>query len=172
MSSRLIVGITVAVALAVSPAASAAAPLAGTYKGTISYHKAPVTYNGFNDPVTFSVAPSGSTITGFSFGFFSCSGSGGPLTPGKNYWLGVLKKVPSAALSKTGSFSGSGKWAHSQTAPTLTDTIKYTIHGRFNEAGTTASGTIAINENLTGPSIKTPPSTSNCATYTFTATHG
>ena len=172
MSARLIVVITVAVALGVSSIASAAAPHAGDYKGTMSYNKVPLTFNGFTDPVTFTVASSGKTITGFSFGFFSCNGSGGALTQGKNYWLGALKKVSSAPLSKNGSFLGTGKWSHSQSAPVLTDTIKYTIRGSFDKAGTTASGTIAVNENLTGPSIKTPPSTKNCAIYTFTATHG
>lgn len=172
MRARLIVAITIAVGLGVSHAASAAAPHAGTYKGTMSYNKVPLTFNGFTDPVTFSVASSGSAIAGFSFGFFGCSGSGGAVTPGKNYWLGVLKKVASAPLSKTGNFLGSGKWTHSQSAPALTDTIKYTIRGSFNKAGATASGTIAVNENLTGPSIKTLPSTKNCAIYTFTATHG
>jgi hypothetical protein len=169
MAGKLIIGLTIAVALAVAPAISASAPRTGPFKGTVSYNKVPLTYNGFNDPVTFAVAPSGSKITGFSFGFFSCSG--GAVRPGKNYWLGSLKKVASVPLSKTGSFSGNGTWSHSQKAPVLTDTIKYTIRGTFNKAGTMASGTIAVNENVTGPSIKTPPNKANCAVYSFSATH-
>ena len=172
MRDRLIVGVAVAAALAVTSTASAVAPRAGVYKGTLAYKGTTLVNNGFSDPVTFTVAPSGTVITGFSFGFFGCNGSGGRVTPGKNYWLGALKRVASATLTTTGSFSGSGKWTHSQTAPTLTDTVKYTISGSFDKARTTASGTVAVNENFTGPSIKTPPSTKNCAVYTFTATHG
>ncbi len=171
MADKLIVGITIAVALAVVPAVSASAPRKGAFKGTVSYQKVPLAYNGFNDPVRFTVAPSGSKITGFSFGFFGCNGAGGAAAPGKNYWLSSLKKVASAPLSKAGRFSATGTWSHSQKAPVLTDTVKYTIRGTFNKAGTMASGTIAVNENFTGPSIKTPPSKANCAVYSFSATH-
>jgi hypothetical protein len=148
-------------------AVAAANPAPGThFKGTTS--QPPI--NGFNDPVTFAVGASGKTVDSFTFGTFGCMGAGG-FQPGKSPWTGsLLKNIASMPLTSAG-FSGSGHASHSQTSPKLTDTVNYTVKGAFAKSGASATGTIAVSEKITQPSLKTPQTCGPVTTH-FSATRG
>ncbi len=148
MRSLVIVGGSLGALVAVA-AAMATAPRTGTYKGTTSS----VPVNGFNDQVSFTVAPGARQITGFAFGTLGCIGAGG-FKPGVNYWLKNLKKFSLLPLTAAEGFSGSGKTKN--TSHGFTDTLSYTVKGHFNKAGTVASGTITVSEALTGAKLKVP----------------
>jgi len=139
-------------ALILCSVASAVVPKAGGhYKGVTSM----TAINGFSDPVTFTVAANRKTVKGFTFGTFGCMGAGG-FKPGVSPWTGTaLKQIASMPISSSGRFSGTSLVSHSQTSPKLTDTVSYTVTGRFVKGGK-ATGTITVSEKLTQAAIKTP----------------
>jgi hypothetical protein len=154
----LLVGIAVLMTAAVAIAAhpKRGAHFAGTASGP------PI--NGFAPPVTFTVSPSGKTLTRFAYSTIGCFGAGG-FRPGIDYYAqpGAIIKVGTVKVSGSGHFSATGAVsAYTSHGVTTTTTTKVT--GSFTSSKA-ASGVVTFSQRLSGSY------TSSCgpATRLFTA---
>jgi hypothetical protein len=146
----LVAALLAAACLSVWPGASNASSGAanGSYRGTTSL--SPI--NGYPDPVSFTVAATGSEIESFSFGSFGCVAGVGGFILGQDPWRGAaLKQIASITIGADDSFSGAGETVRAIPAPRFNDTLRYLVTGHFLPGGRAVAGTIAVSERVVEP---------------------
>lgn len=148
------VALAVLAILLLAAVALAATPKKGAkFKGTIgtassSYGSAPYKYGKYLSPVSFEVSKSGKRVSGFRYGYLSCSGgSGGPVTSNPYTGAYATKKVGVASIAPGGTFAVSGSKAVYKTTGSYATTYTTTsaVSGKFTSAKK-ATGTITLTQ--------------------------
>lgn len=148
--AALVLGLLSAAGLSAwsSPSDASLGAPSGSYRGTTSL--SPI--NGYRDPVSFTIAPTGDAIESFSFGTLGCVGGVGGFIARQDPWGGAaLKQISSITIGADDSFSGTGETVRAIPEPRFNDTLRYVVTGHFLPGGHAAAGTIAVSERVVEP---------------------